>query len=116
MKDAAEELDILNNGCRDVTAAFNGSWQQRRYSSLNSMTSVLNITIVKDIDECTFSNHCRCKKRFENVHNASFTANYPGASGGIEVKGALDLLLCFEQLYGTYKVQILSWRWGFNCF
>lgn len=91
MKDAVEECVIENDGDRDITVIFDGSWQKRGYSSLNGVVSAIAANTGKVIDVKIFSKFCRCPNRLNNEHGNNCIANYSGVSGGMEVKGVLTM-------------------------
>ncbi|GFT60636.1 uncharacterized protein TNCV_1789251 [Trichonephila clavipes] len=43
MKKAVEETVEMNNNNRDITAAFDGSWQKRGHTSLNGVVSATSL-------------------------------------------------------------------------
>ncbi|GFY03829.1 uncharacterized protein TNCV_1196091 [Trichonephila clavipes] len=45
MKKAVEEKVEMNNSNRDITAAFDGSWQKRDHASLNGVISAISLEI-----------------------------------------------------------------------
>jgi hypothetical protein len=108
MKDAVEEAVTQNDGCRDIAAAFDGSWQKRGYKSMNGVTSAINITTGKVIDFCALSKYCRCKKKLEGTHDDSCTANYVGTSGGMERHGALQMFQRSQDKYDVRYKQYLG--------
>lgn len=44
------------------------------------------------LDVQMYSKHCRCVNRLQEHHEPNSVANYEGASGGMEVKGAIEML------------------------
>lgn len=104
MIEAVEVAVNQNDGCRDIAAAFDGSWQKRGFSSLNGVVTATSITTGQVLDVAIFSKYCTCKTRFENVHTTSCTANYAGTSGGMEVAGVREIFHRSEDNYGIrYK-------------
>ncbi|GFX73955.1 uncharacterized protein TNCV_397661 [Trichonephila clavipes] len=45
MKKAVEETIEMNNSNRDITAAFDGSWQKRGHTSLNGVVSATSLSL-----------------------------------------------------------------------
>lgn len=43
MKEAVEEAVVHNNGDRNVSAAFDGTWQKRVCTCLNGLVSAVSI-------------------------------------------------------------------------
>lgn len=104
LKDAVEHEVLENDGCTDIAAAFDGSWQRRGYRSLNGVVSAISLSSGKVIDLCVFSKYCRCKSRLQNIHNNSCSANYEGVSGGMEVSGVLEMFRRSQALHNVrYK-------------
>lgn len=91
-----------NDDEHDLTAIFDGSWQRRGHSSLNGIVSAIGGDACKVLDIKIFSKHCRCKERVQGNHDASCVANYQGSSGGMEVKGVLEM---FRESEAKYNVR-----------
>lgn len=104
MKQAIQETMEENEGEKDITAIFDGSWQKRGHSSLNGFVSAISGVNGKVIDVKILSKLCICKNRLQQEHEAGCTANYQGASGGMEVQGVLEMFRESEAKYGVrYK-------------
>lgn len=43
------------------------------------------------MDVNTFTKHCRCKQRLQNINLVNCAANYEGYSVGMEVAGVVDM-------------------------
>lgn len=99
MREAVEETVSENDGNRDITANFDGTWQRRGHRSLNGAVTAISGATCKVLDVRIFSKHCRCKQRLQNIHTANCVANYAGASGGMEVEGVVDMFRCSVPQY-----------------
>lgn len=55
---AAKEAIIENDGCADVAAAFDGTWQKRGYTSLNGVIIVTSFDTGKVMDFECLSKYC----------------------------------------------------------
>lgn len=106
MKDAVEESVNENGGKRDLTVIFDGTWQRRGHSSLNGVVSAIGANTGKVIDVRVFSKYCRCTNRLQNEHTADCISNYSGVSGGMEVRGVLDM---FQQSLPKYNVRYVNY-------
>lgn len=69
MNKSAGECVQENDGNREVTAIFDGTWQRRGHSSLNGALTAIAANIGKVVDVRVFSKFCRCKGRLKNNHN-----------------------------------------------
>lgn len=105
MKEAAKECVQENDGDKDVTAIFDGTWQRRGFSSLNGVLTAIAANTGKVVDVRVYSKFCRCKNRLDNNHNLNkCQANFNGASGMMEVAGAVDMFYQSEFTRGLrYK-------------
>lgn len=99
MKEAVEEAVEENDGNRDITAAFDGTWQRRGFSSLNGVTTATSASTGMVLDAKILSKYCRCESRFDNVHTEECSANYKGTSGGMEVDGIVSFFTRSQALY-----------------
>lgn len=103
MKVAVEGAVQDNDGCRDIAAAFDGSWKRRGFSSLNGVLTATSITTGQVLDCAIFSKYCTCKQRFKK-HSDTCIAYYAGTSGGMEVAGIRDIFMRSQENYGIcYK-------------
>lgn len=102
MKNAVEDCVEQNDGQRDITAIFDGSWQRRGHVSQNGLVTAISETNSKVLDVRILTKYCRCKERLKNEHVASCVANYSGSSGGMESKGILDM---FQRSIETYDIR-----------
>ncbi|GFX27789.1 uncharacterized protein TNCV_2614491 [Trichonephila clavipes] len=83
MKKAVEETVQMNNSNRDITAAFDGSWQKRGLTSLNGVVSATSLETGKVLDfECLRKYCFVCKIKINKVHKCE--KNFEGFSGGME--------------------------------
>ncbi|GFU31892.1 uncharacterized protein NPIL_694341 [Nephila pilipes] len=81
MKNAVE--DTVKNNNRDITAAFDGSWQKRGHTSLNGVVSATCLETGKVLDFKCLSKYCfKCKNRNNKDHTCE--KNFEGFSGGME--------------------------------
>lgn len=104
MKEAVEKAVQQNDGDRDITCAFDGSWQRRGFSSLNGVMTATSVTSGQVVDVEVMSKFCQCKERLENQHDNSCIANYSGTSGGMEVEGVTKMFARSQENYGIrYK-------------
>lgn len=64
MRRAAEEAVQLNEGSRDIPAAFDGSWQKRGHTSNNGIVSATSVETGKVLDVEVITKFCRlCTSR-----------------------------------------------------
>lgn len=104
MRDAVQESIEMNEGEKDITAIFDGTWQRRGHSSLNGVVTAISGLNGKVIDCRVLSKYCRCKGRLQNKHIETCVANFSGSSGGMEVEGVVDMFKTSEDTYGIrYK-------------
>ena len=89
MNRATEEAVNENNNNRDISAAFDGTWQKRGHTSLNGVVTATSVDTGKVIGVSVMSKHCRCKNK--NEHTEHCKANYSRNSGGMEVAGVVKL-------------------------
>lgn len=102
MKEATEQAVQENDGNRDITASFDGTWQNRGHVSQNGVLTV--ISAGKVLDVAILSKYSRCSKRLEKQHLPNCCANYQGTSGGMETHGVTQLCQRSEELYNVrYK-------------
>lgn len=102
MRVAAQEAVELNEGDRDITAIFDGSWQKRGHSSLNGMVRAISGDTGKVIDVTL--KVLQCQNRLQQEHVNGCLANYQGGSGKMEVEGVLKMFQESEALHGVrYK-------------
>lgn len=131
MKRAAEDTVELNDGDRDIPVALDRSWQKRGHTSNNGIVSATSIDSGKVLDvEVSRTNDTGLKQVSQS--------SYQGASGRMEVLGALTIFSRSEQIYGVHygkslgdgnskaflavkaqkpyrnDVEILGWRFSFN--
>lgn len=91
MNEAVEETVNENEGNRDITATFDGSWQRRGHRFLNGIVTAKSGTNGKVLDVRIFTKHCRCVYRLKEEHEPNCRANFQGSSGSMEVKGVTDM-------------------------
>lgn len=108
MKEAVEEAVEENNMNRDITVAFDGSWQKRGHTSLNGIVSATSVDTGKVIDIAIMSKHCKCKGLPGNQHEEQCSSNYSGSSGGMEVSGVKEIFERSLSLYNTRYVRYLG--------
>ncbi|GFT35810.1 uncharacterized protein NPIL_422681 [Nephila pilipes] len=69
MRNAVEDTVKNNNSNRDITAAFDGSWQKRGHTSLNGVVSAICLETGKVLDFECLSKYCfKCKNRNNKDH------------------------------------------------
>ncbi|GFU37254.1 uncharacterized protein NPIL_436341 [Nephila pilipes] len=84
MRNAVEDTVKNNNSNRDITAAFDGSWQKRGHTSLNGVVSATCLETGKVLDFECLSKYCfKCKNRNNKDHTCE--KNFEGFSGGMEL-------------------------------
>ncbi|CAH0394960.1 unnamed protein product [Bemisia tabaci] len=102
MRQAAEDAVEENEGSRDLTCSFDGTWQKRGHCSQNGVITVISAGKVLDIS--IFSKYCRCPKRLEREHLPTCCANFEGSSGKMETHGVMELYQRSQALYNVrYK-------------
>lgn len=106
MKDAVEEAVFENNNNRDLSIAFDGSWQKRGHTSLNGVVTATSVDTGKVVDVAILSKHCRCKDKMKNKHEEECMANYYGSSGGMEVAGVRSI---YQRSVKWYNVRYINY-------
>ncbi|GFT46683.1 uncharacterized protein NPIL_488331 [Nephila pilipes] len=107
MRNAVEDTVKNNNSNRDITAAFDGSWQKRGLTSLNGVVSATCLETGKVLDFECLSKYCfKCK----NINNKDHTCekNFEGFSGGMESDGILKIFQRSERLNNVRAGSFLS--------
>lgn len=105
IEEAVEENSLECDGeNRDISAAFDGTWQKRGHQSLNGVISATCIETGKVIDVSILTKHCLCPNK-EN-HSDTCTANYQGSSGGMEVAGIKEI---FAHSIEKYNVRYINY-------
>ena len=100
MKSAAEEAVILNNNCKDITAAFDASWQKRGHTSLNGVITGTALDNGKVIDVECLTKFCKnCNSGVEH----ECAKNYEGYSGGMECEGVLTMYKRSEDFHNGVR-------------
>ncbi|GFW29572.1 uncharacterized protein TNCV_1549831 [Trichonephila clavipes] len=95
MKEAVEETVEMNNSNRDISAAFDGSWQKRGHTSLNGVVSAASLETGKVLDFECLSKYCFvCKSKINKVNKCENF--FEGFSGGMESVGILKKFQCSE--------------------
>lgn len=108
MKRAAEEAIELNDGDGDIPVALDGSWQKRGHTSNNGIVSATSVDSGKVLDVEVLSKYCPNCRTNAPGHKEVCQSNYQGASGGMEVSGALAIFSRSEQVYGVRYVKYLG--------
>lgn len=106
MHKAVEETVAIQNGKRDLSVAFDGSWQKRGHTSLNGIVSAISLKSGKVLDVSVLSKYCKCPKRYDNLHLESCKANYMGTSGGMELSGVEEI---FQRSIPEYNVRYIEY-------
>ena len=106
MANAVEEAVTLNENSRDITAAFDGSWQKRGHTSLNGVITATSLDNGKVIDVECLTKFCHNCKSDEPGHVCN--KNYDGFSGGMESEGVVKMFQRSEQSYQVRYVNYLG--------
>lgn len=96
-----QEQDRLN--ARDVSAAFDGTWQRHGFKSLNGVVSCTSVDSGKVMDIAVLSKYCPCLDK--NNHEVNLSANYQGSSGGI---GANMIFRRSVEKYNVHYIKYLG--------
>lgn len=115
-RNAAIEAIEENDGCKDITGAFDGTWQKRGFTSLNGVITVTSFDTGKVLDFESFSKYCAgCKNKHnqqstekKELHKKMCSCNYSGSSGGMEVEGARRICARSETKLGVRYTQYLG--------
>lgn len=108
MSKAAIEAEGDNDdGIRDITASFDGTWQKRGHQSLNGAASAISVPNVKVSAVQVKSKFCRCPNKKKKEHQPNCVSNFQGTSGGMEVSAARRWLTCFNGLK-TSKIFVMN--------
>ena len=98
---AAEDVPVTpdDNGVKDVTASFDGSWQRIGHYSLNGVVTAISNGKVVDYDvlckvcpQCRYWNNKKNTPEYENwklYHDCAI--NHTGSSGSMEVAGVVNM-------------------------
>lgn len=89
---------------RDISGAFNGTWQRRGHQSLNGVVTCTSVDTGKVLDAVVFTKFCLCVDKSNHAPNCK--ANYSGSSGGMEVAGVQAL---FAQSVPKYNIRYLNY-------
>ncbi|KAJ4430781.1 hypothetical protein ANN_19372 [Periplaneta americana] len=106
MTNAIEEAVALNENSRDITAAFDGSWQKRGHTSLNGVITATSLDNGKVIDVECLTKFCHNCKSDQPGHICM--KNYDGFSGGMESDGVVKIFQRSENLYQVRYVNYLG--------
>lgn len=106
MIEATDETVSLGGVGRDITAAFDGSWQKRGHSSLNGVSTTTSLETGKVIDFECLSKYCStCSKPSSAGKPHHCQKNYTGYSGGMELKGVEQI---FKRSIDTRGVRYIN--------
>ncbi|KAJ4437158.1 hypothetical protein ANN_17293 [Periplaneta americana] len=108
MTNAIEEAVALNENSRDITAAFDGSWQKRGHTSLNGVITATSLDNGKVIDVECLTKFCHNCKSDQPGHVCM--KNYDGFSGGMESDEVVKIFQRSENLYQVRYVNYLGDR------
>lgn len=105
MKAAVSEAVLENTADsetenRDISAAFDGTWQRRGHQSLNGVVTCTG----KALNVVVFTKFCLCVDKKNHASNCK--ANYCGSSGGMEVAGVQAL---FARSIPKYDISYLNY-------
>lgn len=92
MKTAAKEAVEQNDSDRptEISAAIDGTWQKRGYTSLNGVITLTSFDTGKVLDYECLTRFCHvCKGENKGPHECKI--NYVGSSGGMESSGAINI-------------------------
>jgi hypothetical protein len=107
MKQAIEEAVDENRESetpRDISAAFDGTWQKRGFRSLNGVVTCTSVDTGKVIDVETLTKYCTCSDKTN--HSDTCQKNYEGPSGGMEVQGVKAI---FKRSVEKYNVRYVNY-------
>ncbi|GFV45536.1 uncharacterized protein TNCV_4855581 [Trichonephila clavipes] len=86
MRKAVEETVGINNNNRDITTAFDGSWQKRGDTCLNGVALATSLETGKILDFECLSKYCfACKNKNNKVHK--YEQAFESFSRGMESVG-----------------------------
>lgn len=121
MERAAGQSVVANSGNADLTVTGDGSWMRRGHTSRYGATTVIAANTGKVLDTEVSSKYCHScaihskldKKSVEYVswaekHESKCKINYVGASGGMEVSGALAIFNRSEAKNGVRYTRYIS--------
>lgn len=91
---------------RDLTAAFDGTWQKRGHQSLNGVVTCTSVDTGKVLDVEILTKHCLCLDK--NCHDDNCKANYSGSSGGMEVAGVQAIFSRSKEKYNVQYTKFLG--------
>lgn len=93
MVEAAKEAVQENAGSTDIAIAIDGSWQKRGHTSLNGVVTATSIDNGKVVDVVCLTKYCHgCVVTKNKVdHTSNCVKNFDGASGTMEVEGAVQI-------------------------
>lgn len=104
---AGNEAVVLNDDCKDITVALDGSWQKRGHTSLNGVVTATVLETGKVIDIECLSKYCHnCARKGDQNHNC--VKNYDGYSGGMESEGAVRIFQRSESSRGVRYTHYLG--------
>ncbi|KAJ4442462.1 hypothetical protein ANN_04048 [Periplaneta americana] len=106
MTNAIEEAVALNENSRDITAAFDGSWQKRGHISLNGVITATSLDSGKVIDVECLTKFCHNCKSDQPGHVCM--KNYDGIRGGMESDRVVKIFQRSENLYQVRYVNYLG--------
>lgn len=110
MTKAVEEAVIENKNImenenpRDLSAAFDGTWQKRGFKSLNGVVTCTSVDSGKVLDIHVLSKYCICDDK--DNHLIDCQSNYQGPSGGMEVVGVKEI---FKRSLEKYNVRYINY-------
>lgn len=76
---------------------------------MNGIVTAIAANTDKIIGVRVLTKFCRCKNRINNEHEDDCTANFSGASGGMEIDGVLDM---FRNSQNVYNIRYKNYLGG----
>lgn len=94
MKTAAKAVSENEESDRpnEISAAIDGTWQKRSYTSLNGVICLTSFDTGKVIDYECLSKLCHICKNVKRAEPHDCKANFKGSSGGMESAGAIEII------------------------
>lgn len=105
---AIQETDESTLSRRDISAAFDGTWQKRGHTSKNGVVAATSLETGKVMDVECLSKYCSVCTQFGNLRHHNCQKNYDGSSGGMEVQGVLNIFVRSEATRSVRYVNYLG--------
>lgn len=101
LRNSAGEAHEINENFGDIAAAFDGTWQKRGHTSINGVVTTTSFDTSNVLDFKCLSKYCNmCVRKplstneellRQHKESGACLANYTGASGGMEMVGAMKI-------------------------